>query len=166
MAREADLEDAKKLLDSGRSLVNPKKMVMDTLDPTGSVEDEARDLQSAVTADAPADAPADTPDGETAEQGQGDKPQTASDKEPAKKQPPKQQQKPAKAATAQKTAEKTAQETNQETKQEAAQATVVKQPVNVAPPHSLTPPSEPGAKAKAKKPDTEPASPDGSQNTA
>ncbi len=50
MAREADLEDAKKLVDAGRSIANPKKLVMDTLDPTGSVEDEARDLQAAMTA--------------------------------------------------------------------------------------------------------------------
>ena len=54
MARETELEDAKKLLDSGRNLTNPKKMVMDTLDPSGSVEEEARDLQSAMTADVPA----------------------------------------------------------------------------------------------------------------
>lgn len=50
MAREADLEDAKKLVDAGRSIANPKKMVMDTLDPTGSVEDAARDVQTAMTA--------------------------------------------------------------------------------------------------------------------
>ncbi len=54
MAREADLEDAKKLVDAGRSIANPKKMVMDTLDPTGSLGDEAKDLQTAITAEAPA----------------------------------------------------------------------------------------------------------------
>ena len=53
MAREADLEDAKKLVDAGRSIANPKKMVMDTLDPTGSVEDAAKDLRTAMTAEAP-----------------------------------------------------------------------------------------------------------------
>jgi sec-independent protein translocase protein TatB len=51
MAREADLEDAKKLVDAGRSIANPKKMVMDTLDPTGSLGDEAKDLQTAMTAE-------------------------------------------------------------------------------------------------------------------
>ncbi len=53
MAREADLEDAKKLVDAGRSIANPKKMIMDTLDPTGSVGDEAKELQTAITAKAP-----------------------------------------------------------------------------------------------------------------
>ena len=53
MAREADLEDAKKLVDAGRSIANPKKMVMDSLDPGGSVTAEAKDLQAAVTADKP-----------------------------------------------------------------------------------------------------------------
>jgi len=53
MAREADLEDAKKLVDAGRSIANPKKMIMDNLDPTGSVQDEAKELQTAITAKAP-----------------------------------------------------------------------------------------------------------------
>ncbi len=133
MAREADLEDAKKLLDSGRSLANPKKMVMDTLDPTGSVEDEARDLQRAVTAEAP--------DGETA---QDSTPQTPAE--------------PAQAANSDSAAKPV--------KDGPAQAKVVKQPVNIAPPHSLTPAAEPGAETKAKKPKTEPAGPDGSQKSA
>ena len=53
MAREADLEDAKKLVDAGRSIANPKKMIMDNLDPTGSVQDEAKELKTAITAKAP-----------------------------------------------------------------------------------------------------------------
>ena len=132
MAREADLEDAKKLLDSGRSLANPKKLVMDTLDPTGSVEDEARELQTAVTAEAP--------DGEPAQES---KPQTTTESAQA-----------ANSDTAAKPAKK-----------EAAQAKVIKHPVNIAPPHSLTPPPEPGADAAAA-PEGEPAGSDGSQKTA
>ena len=57
MAREADLEDAKKLIDSGRSIANPKKMVMDSLgasDTSDSVEQEFKDLQKAMRA-GPAD---------------------------------------------------------------------------------------------------------------
>jgi sec-independent protein translocase protein TatB len=133
MVREADLEDAKKLLDGGRSLANPKKLVMDTLDPTGSIEDEARELQTAVIAEAP--------DGEAAQQSE---PQT-----PAA---------PAQAAKSD-TAAKPA-------KEEAAQAKIVKQPVNIAPPHSLTPPAEPGAETTAKQPKTKAAGPNGSQKSA
>jgi len=54
MAREAELEDAKKLIDSGRSIANPKKMVMDSLgasDTSDSVEQEFKDLQNAMRAD-------------------------------------------------------------------------------------------------------------------
>lgn len=139
MAREADLEDAKKLLDSGRSLANPKKMVMDTLDPTGSVEDEARDLRSAMTAKPPADG--------TPEKAREKKPESAS--EPAPKAGQAGDGEPAK-----------------EAKEETPKATIIKHPVKVAPPHSLTPPSEPGTEAKAKKQKTAPADPDGSQKSA
>lgn len=128
MAREADLEDAKKLVDAGRSIANPKKMVMDTLDPTGSLGDEAKDLQTAMTAEPKDD----------------------------------------------KTTEKSG---------ESVKATIVKQPVNIAPPQSIAPPpdakagtkSKPKAKPKAKsapkpkakaKSAPEPASSDGSQKTA
>jgi len=112
MAREADLEDAKKLVDAGRSIANPKKMVMDTLDPTGSVEDAARDVRTAMTAEPKSD--------ETA--GGAAEPSNAADGEDTK-------------------------------------ATMVKSPVNVAPPDSITPPREPGAEPTAKpkaKPEAKP----------
>ncbi len=138
MAREADLEDAKKLVDAGRSIANPRKMVMDTLDPTGSVEDEARDLQAAMTAKAP--------DGETAGKAEEIEAQTGDQagqpsREDGEAEPPG----PA--------------------GDEAVKATIIKHPVNIAPPHSVTPPPPPGAETKAK-PETEPASSDGSQKTA
>lgn len=45
MVREADLEDAKKTLDSTRK-IGLDKVLEDTIDPTGSIKQEARDLQS------------------------------------------------------------------------------------------------------------------------
>jgi sec-independent protein translocase protein TatB len=158
MAREADLEDAKKLLDGGRSLANPKKLVMDTLDPTGSVEDEARDLQSAMTAE--------TPDAKTIEKAKENKPGEARESEPGSATEASQaagdgDAKPAKQEPAKQEPAK-----QEPAKQEPAQATIVKTPVNVAPPDSVTPPADPGGEAKSKTPKTDPASPDGSHKTA
>jgi sec-independent protein translocase protein TatB len=52
MIREADLEDAKKTLDAARSM-DLEKTIGDTLDPTGSVEEEALDLESTARREAP-----------------------------------------------------------------------------------------------------------------
>ena len=54
MVREADLEDAKKLVDKGRNL-NVNKILEETVDPTGGVRKEAESLQSAMRDDKPAD---------------------------------------------------------------------------------------------------------------
>lgn len=43
MIREADLEDARKAVQSARSF-NPEKALEETVDPTGSVREEAQDL--------------------------------------------------------------------------------------------------------------------------
>ena len=43
MIREADLEDARKAINQGRNF-DPKKIIADTIDPTGEVADEARDI--------------------------------------------------------------------------------------------------------------------------
>lgn len=152
MAREADLEDAKKLLDSGRSLANPKKMVMDTVDPTGSVEQEARDLQSSMSAEAPA--------GGAREPEEKAKPATKPDAKPeAAAEAPGPAGSPTPSSVG----------SNGEAlpaKPEAEQATVVKHPVQVAPPHSVTPPAEPGAETTTKTAEPGPAEPDGSQKSA
>ncbi len=109
---------------------------MDTLDPTGSVEDEARDLQAAMTAKAP--------DGETAGKAEEISAQTVDQAgQPSREDGEAEPSGPA--------------------DDEAVKATIIKHPVNIAPPHSVTPP--PGAETKAK-PETEPASSDGSQKTA
>ena len=44
MVREADLEDAKKALDSTRK-IGLDKVIEDTVDPTGTIKQEAQDLQ-------------------------------------------------------------------------------------------------------------------------
>lgn len=158
MAREADLEDAKKLVDAGRSIANPKKMIMDNLDPTGSVQDEARELQTAITAKAPDGEAAGKADKtEAPDGGQSDKPVV--EKEAAVSPKPA---KPAKPAV-----------------KKAATKSASKGSGNGAPAQSKSPPSDekakskPGSKPKAKpraKPKAEPApapaGSDGSQKTA
>jgi hypothetical protein len=206
MAREADLEDAKNLIDAGRSIANPKKMIMDTLDPTGSIGGEAKELQAAMIAE--------PNDGKTTEKSAGagvqsdgkQSAQTATEeppaekssakkspakkssakKSPAKKSPAKKssakkspaktssakkspaktspaKKSPAKTSSAKKSSAKTSSAKTSSAEDETAKATIIKHPVNIAPPHSLTPPPEPGAETK---PETEPAGSDGSQKTA
>jgi len=160
MAREADLEDAKKLLDSGRSLANPKKMVMDTIDPTGSVEQEARDLQSSMSAEAPA--------GGAREPEEKAKPATKPDAKPDAK-PEAAAEAPGPAGSPAPSPVGSPVGSNGEAlpaKPEAEQATVVKHPVQVAPPHSVTPPAEPSAETTTKTAEPGPAEPDGSQKSA
>lgn len=52
MIREADLEDTRKTLEAARSM-DLEKTIGDTLDPTGSVEEEALDLESTARQEAP-----------------------------------------------------------------------------------------------------------------
>jgi sec-independent protein translocase protein TatB len=146
MAREADLEDAKKLVDAGRSIANPKKMIMDTLDPTGSVGDEAKELQTAITAQAP--------DGEAAGKAEKSEPQADG-----------QSGKPSREAGAAASPDPAG--------EGAVAATAIKQSGNSTPAQSNSPPSEAKAKPKPKakprakaKPAPEPAGSDGSQKTA
>ncbi len=76
MVQEAELEDAKKMVDMGRNL-NIDKVVEKVIDPTGSVREEAAELQDAVRDKEPAGEP-DEPAVET--------PETAPD-ETAKEEP-------------------------------------------------------------------------------
>ncbi len=186
MAREAELDDAKKLIDTGRNLTNPKKMVMDTLDPTGSVQEEVADLQSAVSSKEPTaavepkvESPKDTAVAK-AEPTEAPAKKSAAKKTPAKKTTAKKtapkKAAPKKAAPKKAAAKKAA---PKETKAEdvAPKATVIEHPVNMAPPHSVTPPTDPPAKSvaapesPAKAPAETQAEPqtaggDGSQKTA
>ncbi|MCG8355976.1 MAG: Sec-independent protein translocase protein TatB [Kiloniellales bacterium] len=98
MVREAELEDARKAVESTKSM-NVNRIVEDTIDPTGGVRDEVRDIEQSAR-----------------ETSQAAKEEAAPE--------------PAKAKGDAKAAE------------EQPKATVIEHPVQVAPPHSLTPPAE------------------------
>ena len=172
MVREADLEDAKKIVDTGRSL-NVKKIVEDAVDPTGSVRKEAEDLRSTVAAK-PAASP--SADKSKAEEGKTEEGKTEEGKAKTGKAKTG-KAKTSKAKTGKANKSKTdaaaapepdspAPETAAATAAtgdgaDAPKATIIEHPVQVAPPHSITPPAEPeGAAASAAKGD------DNSQKTA
>jgi len=100
MIREADLEDAKKALDSAKSL-NVDKVLEETVDPTGEVAEEVRSIEKAAR-----DSDTQDPAATTA----GQKPEAAGEATPESGDgaPP--------------------------------QATIIKHPLQVAPPHSIKPP--------------------------
>lgn len=95
IVRDADLEDARTALNTTRNF-SPKKILSDTIDPTGSVADEMKDVETTAKAD-----PGDV-DGVAAQNSD-----------------------------------------------DGAKATIVKQPAQVAPAHSLTPPAEPAGVSSA-----------------
>ncbi len=104
MVREAELEDARKAIDDAKHL-NVERVLEDTVDPTGSVREEARELeQTARSTDEESAAPA-----------------------PA-------------AQETEKTDASAAEDSE-------AKAKVIEHPVQMAPPHSLTPPPEPANEA-------------------
>ncbi len=119
MIREADLDDARKALDTAKTL-DMGKVLEDTVDPTGSLREEAEDLRNTArsdgspeaTAAAEEEAGAEEPDaGETI----GSTP-PGSEIEEAVPEP--------------------------ESKPEPGGATVVEHQVSIAPPHSLAPPPQ------------------------
>ncbi len=118
MVREADLDDARTAFDAPKTF-DVAKALEDTVDPTGSLREEAEELrdtaQSAGSSEAEAAAPG---TGETTESAPPE-----NEMEEAAAQPQL--------------------ETGPEP--EPGGATVVKHPVSIAPPHSLTPPPEEGA---------------------
>ncbi|WP_282608389.1 Sec-independent protein translocase protein TatB [Pelagibius sp. Alg239-R121] len=91
IVREADLDDARTALNATRDF-SPNKIIADTVDPTGSMTDEIKDVEKTAKSDAGSDAGGTAQDG--ASQNDGPK------------------------------------------------ATIVKQPAQVAPAHSVTPPEE------------------------
>jgi sec-independent protein translocase protein TatB len=119
MIRESELEDARKALNQTRG-GGLDKLVENTIDPTGSVKETAREIESSARSE--------DPDAETAE---------AKAAEPAEL--PDAAEKPAQASEVNATAEAEA---------AAPRATIIKQPTQIAPPHSVRPPDEPGSPAE------------------
>ena len=118
MIREADLEDAKKAIEKTTGF-DVEQAVENAIDPTGSLKDEARDIEAAATpreSDAPeSPAPSDGAGGagEAPAEGGGEAPAEGGESEAEPK------------------------------------ATIVEHPVQMAPPHSVTPPPESDAAAPA-----------------
>jgi sec-independent protein translocase protein TatB len=93
IVRETDLEDARHALNATRDF-NPSKIIGDTIDPTGGIRGEVKDVEKAAAADV----------------------KSADVSEPASG-----------------------------SQEDGPKATIVKQPANVAPAHSVTPPAETSA---------------------
>ena len=107
MVREADLEDARKAVESAKSF-DIGKTVEETIDPTGGIAEGARELQDEMAREAADAGPNEVPDGVP----DGDSDEDSGSDESA------------------------------EEAGEPEGATVIEHPVNIAPPHSLTPPPE------------------------
>ena len=109
MIREADLEDAKKALDSAKRM-DIDKILEETVDPTGSVKEEAKEIA------------------ETARD-------TASGKDSAKDSVQEVKEGPGATESGGNAAEDS---------EKSEGAKIIKQPLQVAPPHSIKPPPPPG----------------------
>ncbi len=112
MIREADLDDARKAFDATKTF-DIDKVLDDTVDPTGSLREEAEELRDTAQSAGSSEAEAEEP-------GAGETTGSA---------PP----------------ESEIEEAAAEPEPEPGGATVVKHPVSIAPPHSLTPPPEEAA---------------------
>ena len=120
MIREADLDDARKAFDATKTF-DIGKVLEDTVDPTGSLREEAEELRDTAQSAGSSEA-----DAKAEESGAGESTGSAppeSEIEEAGAQP----------------------EPELEPQPESGEAAVVKHPVSIAPPHSLTPPPEEGA---------------------
>ncbi len=118
MIREADLDDARKAFDATKTF-DVGKVLEDTVDPTGSLREEAEDLR-------------DTAQSAGSSEAEAEKPGTGETSESA---PPENEIEEAAAPPQLETG----------LEPEPGGATVVEHPVSIAPPHSLTPPPEEGA---------------------
>ena len=118
MIREADLDDARKAFDATKTF-DIDKVLEDTVNPTGSLREEAEELRDTAKSAGSSEAEAEAP-------GTGETTESA---------PPENK------------IEEAAAQPQLETgpEPEPGGATVVKHPVSIAPPHSLTPPPEEGA---------------------
>ena len=114
MIREADLDDARKAFDATKTF-DIGKVLEDTVDPTGSLREEAEELRDTAQSAGSSEAEA-----KAEESGAGESTGSA---------PP----------------ESEIEEAGAQPEPEPGGATVVTHPVSIAPPHSLTPPPEEGA---------------------
>ena len=124
MIREADLDDARKAFDATKTF-DIGKVLEDTVDPTGSLREEAEELRDTAQSAGSSEA-----DAEAEESGAGETTGSTppeSEIEEADVQPEPEL------------------EPQLEPQPEPGEAAVVKHPVSIAPPHSLTPPPEEGA---------------------
>ncbi len=115
MIREADVEDARQAFDATKTL-DIGKVIEDTVDPTGSLREEAEELRDTAQSDGSSET-------ETEAEGSGAGETTES-------APPENE------------IEEAAAEPEPELEPEPGGATVIEHPVSIAPPHSLTPPPE------------------------
>jgi sec-independent protein translocase protein TatB len=124
MIREAELEEAKKALDAGKKM-DLGKTIKDTIDPTGSVDKELSDVEKEAAKEAPDETAKGAktqplPGGKRKEPAAAEEVEETAGAAPSEKQP-----------------------ADQEAEAEGpVKATIIKQPLQVAPPHSLTPPPD------------------------
>ena len=116
MVRDADLEDTRKAIESAKSFKLGKAME-ETIDPTGGLRDEAKELKDEMAREAAAE---DAGDGAEESDVAEDAAEGVAEGAPGGV-------------------------TTGETKDAAEGATVIEHPVKIAPPHSLTTPPEPEA---------------------
>lgn len=93
MIREADLEDARKAVRSAKTM-NPEKLLSDTVDPTGTMAEEMRDLEREASRAAADQSPAAVekpaaPDVEAEAEADGDATKAAAVETPMKMAPPR-----------------------------------------------------------------------------
>jgi sec-independent protein translocase protein TatB len=147
MIREADLQEAREAVDSAKNL-DLDKAFDATVDPTGSVREEAEDLQRTAREDSAGSEAAGEAEKSEAEKSEAET--SEAEKSGAEK------------SGAEKSGAEKSGAAGSGAEASEAGATVVEQPVNVAPAHSVTPPPEPAAAegSEAAAPD------DGSQKSA
>ena len=139
MIREAELEEAKKALDDAKKM-DLGKTIKDTVDPTGSVDEELSEVEKEAAKDAP--------DGEAGE------PKTQPLPGGKRKEAAAAEKLEAAAAEGMPSENGSADQADGAEK-DAVKATIIKQPLQVAPPHSLTPPAD-GVSGKEAEPPDEP----------
>ncbi len=119
MVREADLDDARKALDAAKTL-DMGKVLEDTVDPTGSLREEAEDLRDTARSDGSSEATVEAEEEAGAEAEEPDAGETIGSEPPGSE----------------------IEEPQPEPESKPGGATVVEPAVSIAPPHSLAPPPE------------------------